>query len=153
MNELAAFAAGHYRDFHGLSACDIATADAELGPPLEDDLHGGMFGGEPAQFRRYPAGPAAPMGVTVWVLGDAVIGLEIHEPELRPDAVSGLGPPEGVLSSELGTTWSQEIWGGRGIVLHRRAERIRVIFGLAPFEPDEWEIGRLAVVAGRTIRR
>jgi hypothetical protein len=112
-----------------------------------------MFGGEPAQFRRYPAGPAAPMGVTVWVLGDVVICLEIHEPEPPPDAVSGLGPPEGVLPSELGSTWSQEVWGGRGIVLHRRAERIRVIFGLAPFEPDEWESDPLRWWRVERIRR
>jgi len=139
MNELAAFAAGRWRAFHGLAKCAVATADAELGPPLEDDLHGGMFGGEPAQFRRYPAGPAAPKGVTCWILGNIVVGLEIREPEPPPAMLADLGPPEAVLTSELGTEWSQELWASRGIVIHRRGDRIRVAFGLAPFTLAEWE--------------
>ena len=138
MNELSELAAGRWAAWRGLEECDIATADAQLGPPLEDELHGGMFGGEPAQFRRYPPTEAAPQGITVWILGDLVIGVELGEPEPPAGTLDALGPPELVLESGLGWNWTQEVWASSGLVIHRREERIRVAFGLAPIDPDEW---------------
>lgn len=137
MNELAALAAGRWGEFHGLERCPLAHADTDLGPPVEDELHGGMFGGEPTQFRRYPAGPAVPMGVTGWILGDIVVAIEMQEPASNGPAE--IGAPEAVLTSELGAGWSQELWPSRGLVIHRRDDRIRVAFGLAPFEAAEWD--------------
>ena len=62
MNELRAYAEGHWIDFGGLDACTLAEADAQLGPRRSEQLHGGMFGGEPTQFAVY-SGTAAPSGV------------------------------------------------------------------------------------------
>ena len=62
MNELKALANGDWASFEGLAGCTVGDADRELGPPLEDELFGGMFGGEPTMFRRYPATDAAPSG-------------------------------------------------------------------------------------------
>lgn len=138
VNELAALAAGRWAGFQGLAECEVAVADAELGPPLEDELHGGMFGGEPAQFRRYPATDAAPTGITCWVLGDLLVGVEIHDPEPAPDALAALGPAPLVLESELGPSWSQEVWPDRGLVIHRRDDRFGVLLGLAKIDPEEW---------------
>lgn len=139
MNELRAFGEGRWADFHGLSACPLATADAELGPPREDHLHGGMFGGEPTQFRRYPHTLAAPGGVTGWVLGDLVVALEILEANPPESARALLEAPEAEIDSELGPSWSQHLWPGRGLVLHRHDARIAVAFGVAPFELEDWE--------------
>ena len=61
MNELRAYADGRWADFGGLDACTLAEADAQLGPRRSEQLHGGMFGGEPTQFAVYP-GAAAPAG-------------------------------------------------------------------------------------------
>lgn len=136
MNELAALAAGRWAEFHGLEQCSLADADRHLGPPLEEELHGGMFGGEPTQFRRYPAASAAPMGITGWILGDVLVAVEIQDP---PSIVlPEIGPPDAELTSELGVGWSQELWPSRGLVIHRRDDRIRVAFGLAPFEEADW---------------
>ena len=145
MNELRAFADGRWPDFRGLAACTVAMADADIGPPLEDRLHGGRFGAEPTQFRRYPGTAAAPGGVTVWVLGDVVVGLEVRDPAPPSSTLEELGAPERTISSELGAAWSQELWPSRGLVLHRRPgaddepDRIAVGFGLAPFDVDAWE--------------
>lgn len=139
MNELRAFADGQWATFGGLDRCPLTTADAELGPPLEDHLHGGMFGGEPTQFRRYPATDAAPGGVTAWVLGEVVVALELRHPTPAARSLGELGEPDAVIGSELGSAWQQQIWGGRGLVLHRRDEVVAVAFGLAPFEPTAWE--------------
>jgi hypothetical protein len=139
VNELRAFAEGKWAEFGGLANCPLAAADAELGPPREDQLHGGMFGGEPTHFRRYPAAGAAPSGLTAWVLGEVVVGLEILEASPASSTLADLGPPEAEISSELGLAWSQQLWGSRGLVLHRRDDRIAVVFGLAPFTLDGWE--------------
>lgn len=138
VNELRELAAGRWDAFHGLKECPLETADAELGPPLEDELHGGQFGGEPAQFRRYPATAAAPRGITCWVLGDVVVGIELHEPLPDPALMAALGPPELVLESGLGSAWSQEVWTSRGLVIHRHGDVVRVAFGLAPIDPEAW---------------
>ena len=98
MNELRAYAEGHWIDFGGLDACTLAEADAQLGPRRSEQLHGGMFGGEPTQFAVY-SGTAAPSGVTAWVLGDVVVGLEIRQPSPPPDVLDDLGEPPTVISS------------------------------------------------------
>lgn len=139
MNELVALADGNFSGFHGLAECVVPTADLELGPPLEEELHGGMFGGEPTQFRRYPATTAAPRGITCWILGDLIVGVEIAEAQPSAAALADLDEPEAVLSSELGDAWSQEVWASRGLVVHRRDDQIKVAFGLAPFELSQWE--------------
>jgi hypothetical protein len=138
VNELRAFADGRWADFRGLAACPLAVADTELGPSLDDRLHSGMFGGGPAQFRRYPAG-AAPSGITAWVLGDVVVGLEIRQPTPPPAALDDLGEPGAVIGSELGPAWSQQLWPDRGLVLHRRDDALAVAFGLKPFGVEAWE--------------
>jgi len=138
MNELAELASGRWAAFHGLVACSLEEADARLGPPLGSELHGGMFGGEPALFRRYPAAPGAPLGITAWVLDDLVIGVEILDPEPDPEALDQLGPPSLAIESDLGPAWSQEIWSERGIVAHRREDRFSVLLGLAPIDPEAW---------------
>lgn len=98
-----------------------------------------MFGGSPTQFRRYPPTPAAPGGLTAWVLGETVVGLEIREAAYEESAWSALGAPEAEIDSELGPGWSQELWPGRGLVTHRRDSRIAVVLGLAPFEVADWQ--------------
>jgi len=67
-----------------------------------------------------------------------VAGIELQEALPGQDALAALGPPEIVLGSELGPAWSQEVWASRGLVIHRRGDRIRVLFGLAPFDPEAW---------------
>ncbi len=139
MNELRAYADGRWADFGGLQACSLAEADTELGPRTSAELHGGVFGGEPTQFALYPGGIAAPDGLTVWVLGDVVVGLEIRRPRPPAGALDDLGGAPIVITSELGRGWQQELWPDRGLVLHRRADEIAVVFGLRPFTPDAWE--------------
>lgn len=78
-------------------------------------------------------------GLTVWVQGDMVIGLEALDARPPQGALEALGAPEAVVPSELGSQWSQQLWGTRGLVIHRSGDRIRVAFGLAAFEPEEWE--------------
>ncbi|BAK33234.1 hypothetical protein MLP_02200 [Microlunatus phosphovorus NM-1] len=139
MNELRAFADGRWSEFTGLDRCSLAEADDQLGERQDGRLHGGMFGGEPTQFGIYPGSAATPGGLTVWVLGEAVVGLEAHQPTPSPTALSALGEPGTVIGSELGPDWSQELWPERGLVLHRRAERFAVVFGLKPFTVEGWE--------------
>ena len=136
--ELTDLAAGQWDAFHGLAEYRIADADAQLGPPAEDELYGGRFGGEPAEFRRYPPTDAAPMGLTCWLLDDAVIGIEIHEPVPDSAALETLGPPDLDLESGLGPSFRQHIWASRGLVVHRRDDRIGLLLGLAPIDPDAW---------------
>lgn len=139
MNELTAYAAGRWSQFHGLDRCSLADADTALGPPLDDQLLGGTFGGEPTQFRRYPATDVAPGGLTGWVLGEAVVGLEIRQPTPPPSTLADLGDPEAVIGSELGPSWSQELWPDRGLVLHRHDDVISVVLGLKPYTLEAWE--------------
>ena len=139
MNELRAYADGRWADFGGLQACTLAAADAELGSRRSEQLHGGVFGGGPTQFAVYPGGTASPEGITVWVLGDVVVGLEIRQPTTSTGALDDLGPPTAVIGSELGASWRQELWPDRGLVLHRRDDAIAVAFGLKPFTTDAWE--------------
>lgn len=139
MNELRAYAEGRWVEFNGLDQCLLAEADSALGPPLDDQLLGGVFGGEPTQFRRYPATAAAPRGVTAWVHGEVVVGLEISQPDPPAGSLEELGAPPSVIGSELGPAWSQELWPERGLVLHRRDTGVAVIFGLAPFTLERWE--------------
>lgn len=153
MNELADLATGNWAAFHGLAECDLATADARLGPPLEDELFGGMFGGEPAELRRYPATDAAPGGVTGWFLGDMLVGIELREPEPPPEALAALGPPDLTLDSGLGGSWVQEVWAERGLVVHRREAHVRMAFGLAPIDPEAWPSDPLRFWGSERIRR
>jgi hypothetical protein len=136
--ELAELAAGRWDGFHGLAEYSLEDADAQLGPPTEDELYGGRFGGEPAEFRRYPATDAAPQGVTCWLLDDAVIGIEIHDPEPDRASLEALGPPDLELDSGLGPSWSQHVWAARGLVVHRRDDRVGLALGLAPIDPETW---------------
>jgi hypothetical protein len=138
VNELSELAEGRWDRFHGLRECGLADADAQFGPPVDDELIGGRFGGEPAEFRLYPPTKAAPMGITCWLLDDVVVGVEIPEPLPIPSSLEALGKPDLVLESGLGSAWAQEVWASRGLVIHRRGKRIRVAFGLAPIDPDEW---------------
>ena len=151
MNELRAYADGRWADFAGLEACTLAAADAQLGPRRSDQLHGGIFGGEPTQFAVYPGGTAAPSGVTAWILGDVLVGLETRQPSPPPGALDDLGQSPVVISSELGRAWRQELWPERGLVLHRRVDLIAVAFGLKPFDPDAWESDPLR--RWRSVRR
>ncbi|HEY5786859.1 MAG TPA: hypothetical protein VIT65_19000, partial [Microlunatus sp.] len=93
MNELRAYADGRWASFGGLDACTLAEADAQLGPRRAEELHGGVFGGEPTQFAVYPGGTASPEGVTAWILGDVVVGLEIRQPTPAAGALDDLGAP------------------------------------------------------------
>jgi hypothetical protein len=153
MNELTDLAAGRWSAFHGLEECDQATADAQLGPPLEDERFGGMFGGEPAELRRYPATEAAPAGVTCWFLGDFVVGVELREPEPVDGELARLGPPDEALDSGLGSGWVQEVWADRGLVLHRREDHVRMAFGLAPIDLEAWRSDPLRFWGSERIRR
>ena len=139
MNELRAFADGRWAEFTGLQRCSLAEADAQLGERRDGRLHGGMFGGEPTQFGLYPGSSATPNGLTVWVLGEAVVGLEAQQPTLSSTALSELGEAAAAISSELGSDWSQELWPERGLVLHRCADKIAVVFGLKQFTVESWE--------------
>jgi hypothetical protein len=145
MNELRGYADGRWASFGGLQACPLTEADAQLGPRRAEQLHGGVFGGEPTQLALYPGGPAAPDGVTARVLGDVVVGLEIRRPHPPAGALADLGEPTTVIASELGRSWRQELWPERGLVLHRRDPRgdtdevIEVVFGRRPFDLDTWD--------------
>ena len=139
MNELRAYADGRWADFGGLDRCGLSDADAALGPRRSDQLYGGTFGGEPTQFALYPGGSASPKGVTAWILGDVVVGLEIRQPTPTAAALADLGEPDAVIGSELGPSWAQQLWPDRGLVLHRHDEEIAVAFGLRPFDVDAWE--------------
>ena len=139
MNELRAFADGRWAEFTGLERCSLAEADDQLGERQDGRLHGGMFGGEPTQFGLYSGGTASPNGLTIWVLGEVVVGLEAHQPTPSSTSLAELGEPDTVISSELGPAWSQELWPGRGLVLHRRADSFAVAFGLKPFSVEDWE--------------
>ena len=138
MNELADLAAGSWSAFHGLAECDLDMADAQLGPPLEDELFGGMFGGEPAELRRYPPTDAAPAGVGCWFLDDMLVGVELREPVVDPEVLAALGPPDLELDSRVGEGWVQEVWADRGLVVHRRDDHVRMAFGLAPIDLEAW---------------
>jgi hypothetical protein len=138
VNELSELADGRWDRFHGLRECSLADADAHLGPPLDEELLGGRFGGEPAEFRLYPPTKAAPMGITCWLLDDVVVGIEIRDPRPIPAALTALGKPDLVLESGLGSSYKQQVWASRGLVIHRREKRIGLAFGLAPIDPEEW---------------
>jgi hypothetical protein len=139
--------------FDALAGCTVGDADRELGPPLDDDLLGGMFGGEPTMFRRYPATDAAPRGITCWFLDDDVVGVEIREAVPETDVLARLGPPDLVLESGLGSTYVQEVWAGRGLVLHRRGDVVRLALGLAEIDPEAWPSDPLSGWAEVRIRR
>ena len=80
MNELRAYADGRWADFGGLDACTLAEADTELGPPLGPiSCTAASSAASRPSSRLYPAAAASPSGVTAWVLGDVVVGLEIRE--------------------------------------------------------------------------
>lgn len=136
MNELRAYADGRWAEFRGLDRCTLQQADDALGPRLLPKLAGGVFGGEPTQFTRYAS--AVSDRVIAWVLGDLVVGLELHQPRPPSRALGDLGPPEAVISSELGPDWSQDLWPDRGLVLHRRDNVIAAAFGLTPFTAEAW---------------
>ena len=153
MNELQALASGDWPSFEGLEGCTIEVADRELGPPLEDDLFGGMFGGEPTMFRRYPATDAAPTGITCWVLDVDVVGVEIREAVPATDGLERLGPPDLVLESGMGSTYVQEVWATRGLVVHRRDDVVRLVLGLAEIDPEAWPSDPLSGWAEARIRR
>jgi hypothetical protein len=153
VNELQALAAGEWASFGGLEACTVEIADGELGPPLEDQLFGGMFGGEPAMFRRYPATDAAPRGITCWILGEDVVGVEIREAAPAADALEALGSPDLELESGLGSTYAQEVWASRGLVVHRRGDVVKLVLGLAEIDPGEWPSDPLSGWSEERIRR
>ena len=137
MNELGAYADGRWAEFAGLDRCLLGQADAELGPRLLPRLAGGVFGGEPTLFTRY-ASAASDDGLTAWVLGELVVGLELHRPRPTAQALDDLDPPSAVISSELGPDWEQLLWPDRGLVLHQRGDVIAVALGLAPFTVEAW---------------
>jgi hypothetical protein len=153
VNELKALASGDWPSFEGLEGCTVEVADRELGPPLEDDLFGGMFGGEPTMFRRYPATDGAPRGITCWILDDDVVGVEIREAVPDTEVLERLGPPDLVLESGMGSTYVQEVWAARGLVVHRRGDVVRLVLGLAEIDPEAWPSDPLSGWAEVRIRR
>jgi hypothetical protein len=153
MNELKAFASGDWASFDGLAGCTVEDADRDLGPPLEDAAFGGMFGGEPTMFRRYPATVAAPGGITCWILDEDVVGLEIRDAAPATGSFERLGPPDLVLPSGMGSTYVQEVWAPRGLVVHRREDVVRLVLGLAEIDPLEWPSDPLSGWAEQRIRR
>ena len=112
-----------------------------------------MFGGEPTMFRRYPATEAAPRGITCWILDRDVVGVEIRDASPASEAFEALGPPDLVLDSGLGSTYAQEVWAARGLVVHRRDEVVRLVLGLAEIDPAAWPDDPLSHWREERIRR
>ena len=128
MNELRAYADGRWADFGGLDACTLTEADTQLGPRRSEQLHGGIFGGEPTQFAVYSGSRGTERRHGLGARGCRG-GLGSRQPSPPPGALDDLGEPPVVISSELGRAWRQELWPERGLVLHRRGDVIAVASG------------------------
>ena len=65
----------------------------------------------------------------------------------------GAGSPTVVLDSGLGSTYAQEVWAARGLVVHRRDDVVRLVLGLAEIDPAAWPDDPLSHWREERIRR
>ncbi len=139
-SELAALASGRWSWWGGLDPLPTVDEVAEqLGPPIDEHPHSGVFGGSPTIFRRYSIDADTPV-VTVWFEDDIAVGIEIEYPH-RSVLDEPLGPPDEILSSEVGDLWEQHIYGAAGLVLHVNSIDgldVCLLYGLAPFDHAEF---------------
>jgi hypothetical protein len=151
---LRALAGGDLAAWTGLPAGLTAEALADaLGPPGEEEA--GRIGGQPAAYRAFPPAAGAPFGVKAWLAGDEVWLLEIREPPLRAPLEQQLGEPEATASSGLGTSYTQQVYGGRGLLLHVSGVtgEVRRLYALAPAPAEEILASPVGQVEERRVPR
>jgi hypothetical protein len=132
---LRALGAGQLDAWHGLRPTTARQhVEAALGPSAAGPDGSGRLGDSPASFRRYPAAPAAPYGLTVWYSGDRALLIEINTPSLAVAPEDLLGPPEADVPSKLDAMHSQLIYAQRGLVihLHNYTRQVKRIYAMPP---------------------
>lgn len=139
---LADLAAGRWSLWTGLApSATLEDVEVQLGPSMDAEPHGGMFGGHPTMFRRWDPRPSAPRGLILWFEGVVVVGVELRGANRDPDDPA-LPDPDLVLDSGLGGTYRQYVWGERGLVVHRaltEGTAAALLLGRRPFDPATWE--------------
>jgi hypothetical protein len=116
---LRLLAEGRLDEWNGLPAgCTKDAAESAVGPSERGPDGVTILDGTPTAFRRYPAQPAAPHGVQVWLRDDVIFGVEIASPRLSKPPADLLGPPEAKERSGIGSSHMQWIYARRGLVLH-----------------------------------
>jgi hypothetical protein len=120
MSMLATLAAGDLASFHGLGPSDDREAAETAFGPSEPGPDGtGPLMGEMLPFRRYPAVPIAPYGLTAWFgAEDRVLLVDVPSPALDATALLPLGEPEVELPSGLEVFHAQLGWPSRGLAAH-----------------------------------
>lgn len=96
-----------------------ADVEVALGPTGHEPDAVGRFGRTPAGFREYDEASIAPLGLTAWFDGDALLGVVVQLPDLPTAWVEALGPAERRDASPTGRAILREVWPDRGVVLHR----------------------------------
>lgn len=140
--DLAAFVEGYWTAWHGLDPLPTTAEVADqLGSTPDEPPHSGVLGGSPTMFRRYRPDVDGPE-VIVWFEGEIAVAVQLDQ--LGQSPLDGsLGEPEAVFDSAFGNDWEQQVFGGRGLVIHVRrgaADRsgVALAFGLAPFHSSEF---------------
>ena len=142
MSMLATLAAGDLAAFRGLGPDDDReAAEAAFGPsdPGPDGI--GQLMGEMLPFRRYPPGPVAPYGLTVWFgADDRVLLVDVPSPALDASALLPLGEPELELPSGLEVFHSQLAWPSRGLAAHvsKADGSLRALHAFGPLAGGEY---------------
>lgn len=144
--DVAALADGRWSAWRGLTTTTAAQAmETQLGPALDTEPKGGVFGGSPTMFRRWPPRPGAPQGLTVWFEGDLVVGIDVPS-AARNAEDADLPAADADLDSRVSGHHRQWVWAARGLVLHvtdvpagGRITAATRRFGLPPFTPTDWE--------------
>lgn len=153
IDALRALAEGRLSAWRGLDpSCSRADAEAAFGPgyPGPDGM-GSVEGGGMA-FRRYP--PNGPYdGLMVWLQGDRVAVVQIHQPVVAAAEIESLGPPEDTMPSELRISAVQKIYASRGLTLHIDPEgKLFRTYAYPATTPAEFKQSWMARVKTRRIR-
>ena len=142
MSMLANLAAGDLGSFRGLGPDDDRTAAEASFGPSEPGLDGlGPLMGEMLPFRRYPAVPVAPYGLTVWFAAeDRVLLVDVPSPALDATGLLPLGEPELELPSGLEVFHSQLAWPSRGLAAHvsKADGSVRALHAFGPLSRAEY---------------
>jgi len=142
--DLRALTEGRWSAWDGLTgAPSVTDVEEQLGPSLDPEPHGGMFGGSPALLRRWGPTAGAPRGLTVWFEGDTAVGVQV-EGAVHAEDDGPLPDPDRTEDSGLGGSVRQYVWAGRGFVVHAREEagtarEAALLLGLAPLTLEAWD--------------